>query len=397
MGERPVEARAGARGRTLRPTPESEASARDVQSVFARAVARLAEGTGCDRVAAWTARESGEPYVVAASYRGEPPLTPSREALAALVALDEATDLGRPEIAESLRKLGETHGFSAAAPIESAAEAPPAVLLLGDPRDPRGGVRPRTLAALGATARGLAPAVSAAVAMTRLRHLDQEVRRLDRLARLGDLLAEVAHELRNPLVSIKTFLQLLPDRVDEPEFRTRFLGVVAEELRRMERLLDSVIAHARPPATDGSAAPVAPVLHDVAQLLRYRAAQLEITIEVEAEATLPDVDMGEDALRQVVLNLVLNALDATPEGGAIRLRAMSTDEGVEIAVEDEGPGVPESQRGRIFEPFFSTHPERPGGLGLSISQRMVEEAGGRIALSDRPGGGAVFRLLLPGG
>ncbi len=165
----------------------------------------------------------------------------------------------------------------------------------------------------------------------------------------------------------------------------------------MERLLDSVIAHARPAAADSSPSAVGPVLDSVAQLLGYRAAQSGIRIALDSDPTLPGVSIDEDALRQVVLNLALNALEATPEGGAIWLRSTPAAGGVEIAVEDEGPGIPEPLRGRIFEPFFSTRPDRPGGLGLSISRRIVEEAGGRIALADRAGGGTVFRLFLPVG
>jgi signal transduction histidine kinase len=260
-------------------------------------------------------------------------------------------------------------------------------------------VRPRTLAALAAAARRLEAPAEGAAALARLFHLDEGVRRLDRLAALGDLVAEIVHEVRNPLVSVKTFLQLLPERMDEPDFRTHFLDVVNGELRRIERLLDVVLDHARPRALapEGSSTAVGPVLDSVARLLAHRALERGVELRAESPPDLPGVGLSDDGLRQVTLNLALNAIDVTRPGGVVRLRAQAVPEGVEVLVEDEGPGVPAALRERVFEPFFSTKNERPGGLGLAICRRIVEEAGGRIALADRLGGGAAFRFTLPRG
>jgi signal transduction histidine kinase len=97
----------------------------------------------------------------------------------------------------------------------------------------------------------------------------------------------------------------------------------------------------------------------------------------------------------VVLNLVLNALDATPRGGRVRLALRAAGGEAELRVEDEGPGVAPELRERVFEPFFSTKPDAPGGLGLAISRRIAEEAGGALRLEDAPGGGSCFALRLP--
>jgi signal transduction histidine kinase len=106
--------------------------------------------------------------------------------------------------------------------------------------------------------------------------------------------------------------------------------------------------------------------------------------------------MDHDSLRQVILNLTLNALDATPRDSNVTLRARKTgDEGLELSVEDAGPGVPEELRSQLFEPFFTTRSDRSGGLGLAISKRLVDEAGGTIEVDDAPGGGARFRVALP--
>ena len=122
---------------------------------------------------------------------------------------------------------------------------------------------------------------------------------------------------------------------------------------------------------------------------------LAVRIEVDAPSNLPGVAISGDGLRQVILNLALNAIDATEASGVVRLRAHRVPEGVEVVVEDRGRGIPEPLHDRVFEPFFSTKSDRPGGLGLAISRRIVEEAGGRIVLSDRAGGGSAFRVRLP--
>ena len=109
------------------------------------------------------------------------------------------------------------------------------------------------------------------------------------------------------------------------------------------------------------------------------------------------VALGEDALRQVLLNLVQNALDATPPGGRIRARAERRDDQLWLRVADSGPGIPDALHQHIFEPFFTTRPDRAGGLGLAISRRIAEEAGGRLELEPAraDAGGSVFVLKLP--
>jgi signal transduction histidine kinase len=373
------------------------ASDPDLQTLLARAVVRLADETGCARVAAWSRDAQGRPLVLAARWDGPCTLAPDDAALRALEALARATDLGAAGVDPSLAALPREAGLAAAACLRAGTFGPVAGLLAGGPQDPAGRVRPRTLAALDAAAQRLALPVGAALAAQRLARLDAEVRRIDRLAALGERVAEIVHEIRNPLVSVKTFLQLLPDRAHDPEFRQSFFEVAGEELRRVERLLDVVLEHARPAeAGAGDAcAPVAPTLAALARLVSHGAARAGVELEVDAADALPDAAIGVDALRQVVLNLLSNALAVSPAGTRVRLAAHERGTALEIDVEDAGPGVPPALRERIFEPFFSTRADRPGGLGLAISKRIVEEAGGSIAVEDAPGGGSRFRVSLP--
>jgi len=376
-------------------TPEAPAPS-DVQSIIAAGLRRLVDTTGCGRAAAWMRRDGGEPFVAAASFEDTAPQPPTLAAFAEGARLMSAVDLGTASAPPALRALALQQGFSAIIPVGPRESEPVALLLVGGVADPPGQVRPRTFAALDAAARRLAVPLEAATGLARIARLDEGVRRLDRLAALGDLVAEIVHEVRNPLVSVKTFVQLLPERQDDPEFRTRFSEVVEGELRRIERLLDVVLEHARPRAAapPGTSTAVAPVLDSVARLLAHRALERGVSLSAETPPDLPGVAINDDGLRQVVLNLALNAIDATRSGGCVRLAAARTPDGVEVRVEDEGPGVPLALRERVFEPFFSTKRDRPGGLGLAISRRIVEEAGGVLAITDRVGGGAAFRFTL---
>ncbi len=369
----------------------------DLQTLFARAVVRIADETGCERVVAWSRDAEDRPLVLAACWDGPCTLAPDAAALRALEALPRATDLGAAGVRPPLAGLPRESGLAAAACVRAGTFGPTAFLLAGGARDPAGRVRPRTLAALDAAAQRLALPVGAALAAQRLARLDTEVRRIDRLAALGERVAEIVHEIRNPLVSVKTFLQLLPDRAHDPEFCQSFFEVAGEELRRVERLLDVVLEHARPAevGAEDARAPVGPTLAALARLVSHGAARAGVELEVHATEALPAAAIRVDALRQVVLNLLANALAVSPAGARVRHAARERGDALEIAVEDAGPGVPPALRERIFEPFFSTRADRPGGLGLAISKRIVEEAGGTLAVEDAPGGGSRFRVTLP--
>ncbi len=232
------------------------------------------------------------------------------------------------------------------------------------------------------------------------RERGEELERLDRMAVLGELLAEVAHEVRNPLVSMKTFLQLLPDHRDDHEFTEDFRKVVLEELGRMERLLDALLRQARPERTriaeedEPATSQLGEVFAALSRLLEKRAGYRDVKLQTSIDEALPSVAIGEDPLRQVVLNLVLNALEAAPPSSCVILRGQVAGECVVFSVEDEGPGIPEDLRERLFEPFFSTRRDRTGGLGLAIAKKLVCAAGGEIRVEAGHTGGARFVVEL---
>jgi signal transduction histidine kinase len=202
------------------------------------------------------------------------------------------------------------------------------------------------------------------------------------------------HEIRNPLVSIKTFLHLLGE--EDPAGSAEFRGIAIDEVRRIERLLEVVMQHARPPSAPSPDAigELEPALRSVAQLAGLRAATRSITVDVALAPDVPPAAIAPDALRQVLLNLALNAVEVSAPGAAVRLSAEPAEGGVRVVVEDEGPGVPEALRERVFEPFFSTKP-RAGGLGLAITRRLVEQAGGAIEIRAKEPRGSLFCVTLP--
>ncbi len=366
---------------------------REAQSLLAAAVARLRERTRCEIAVAWTLSPDGTPSVAAASSDGGAPLAPSPIEFEAAIRLSGACALLGSESNPTLRGIAARHGLAAAAPVTSADGRPLAVLLTGASHG--AATRPRELAALTAAARRLALPLAAAEAERQLARLDSDVRRLDRLAALGRMAQELAHEVRNPLVSVKTFLQLLPERRDDPDFTTRFLGVVADELERTLRLLALVIDYPGAEGAPAEPARVAATIESSLELLRPYARQRGVSLAAAPAAADASVALGGDALRQVLLNLLLNAVDATPRGAAVTVAMSALPSAVEIVVSDAGAGVAPELRERVFEPFFTTRGVHHGGIGLAIARGLVEQAGGRIRVRAAAGGGAAFAMELP--
>lgn len=361
---------------------------RDLQTLLSAAVQRVQRFSQSTAVVAWMLRETGQPYVAAAAFSGDPPIAPDASDFRSLAKLPGVTRL---DGSSDLIAIARRHRLSVAVPIPSELGEAIAVLLLG-PETPR----PRILGQLKREAHRMQPLIATAFAVARIERADRDAHRLNRLASLGALSTEIAHELRNPLVSMKTFLQLLPERWGSPEFSDSFLALVGDELRRMERLLDVIITHARPDGqtADHRPANVSAVIDANLALLDHRARTRQVRLESKIPSDLPTVTLGEDHLRQVLLNLLLNAIDATFPGGRVVLSAKRVGDSVDIIVSDEGPGVATELRSEIFEPFFSTRFENAGGLGLAITRRIVQDAGGEIRMSNRDTGGAEFAVRL---
>lgn len=370
------------------------------QALLMRALRRLLRQDGVSGAVAWVDDPGHRPQVVA-SLPAELAMRiqPTREFFDALVRTGAVQVLAEAPHDLHLKALA-AQGIAASAPIAGLGSQPAAVILIYPERVGRP-LRPRTLAVLAEVADQLSQSMATQLALDRLGQMDDAVARLDRLAALGGLVTEIVHEIRNPLVAVKTFLQLLPERRDDPEFNDGFRLLVGEEVQRLERMLDDLLRHARPrstPASIGEGAHIGEAAETTLQLLRYRCRERGVELETRICPDLPALGLAPDALRQLLLNLLLNATQVTPRGGSIRLQADWSDalpNHLLLSVEDDGPGVEPELAARIFEPFWTRRSEGAGGLGLAICKRIVEDAGGTISVQSGPTGGACLCVELP--
>jgi signal transduction histidine kinase len=229
----------------------------------------------------------------------------------------------------------------------------------------------------------------------RLQQSEREAQRAEHLAAVGQMAAGIAHELRNPLMPIKILVQSAADRRPSPGLDGRDLAVLEQEISRLERSIQMFLDFARPPTLEKRTFEAPEILQQIVQLLEARAERQGVRIErrFPDEPLLLQADVGQ--IRQVVLNLLLNALDAVPQGGTITLELRKEGgEWLALSVADSGGGLPAGLGAQIFEPFVSTK-ETGLGLGLSICKRIVEAHEGEIQAANRPEGGAVFTVRLP--
>jgi signal transduction histidine kinase len=223
--------------------------------------------------------------------------------------------------------------------------------------------------------------------------LERQVVQSESLARLGELAAGVAHELRNPIGMISSAAQLLTVAEGLAERDRELLGVVQREATRIEATVSEFVNFAVPPRPSLVPVDARALIERVATMLRPEAERRRIALDVSAGGDLPKFSGDPELLFRALTNLVLNALQVQGEGGGVEIRAQREPAGVAIAVADRGPGIAEADVERVFQPFFS---RRTGGtgLGLSIVQRIVAANGGRIRLATGPGG-TTFTLSFP--
>ena len=227
-----------------------------------------------------------------------------------------------------------------------------------------------------------------------LRESHEQLRRADRLSALGEVAAGLAHEIRNPLASVKGALEILASRAQGGSPDAEFAGIAGRDLARIDRLVSEFLTYARPRQPERRVSDLHGTVEHVVALLRPEAQRAGVIVENDRRALLPALLIDTEQIEQVLFNVVLNALQASSTGTRVRIREDIEGDTAVIDVIDQGPGIAPEHAGRIFDPFFTTK-ARGTGLGLAISQRIVAAHGGTIEALPGPTSGTDIRIRLP--
>lgn len=223
----------------------------------------------------------------------------------------------------------------------------------------------------------------------------QKLLRAEQMMAIGQVAAGVAHELRNPLTSIKGLVQVNVRELTNRGIPSEDLDVIEHEIRRMERTLQTFLDFAKPPKPNRQVVDLSPIVERVLALIGGRARKQNVSLEFTRPQTQVVASVDNDQIQQLVLNLVLNALDAMPRSGRIEVELQPSQDGfVNLYIRDNGPGIAPQILPKVFETFVSSK-ETGVGLGLPLSRRIAEDHGGNLTAYNLPGAGACFHLRLP--
>lgn len=230
-------------------------------------------------------------------------------------------------------------------------------------------------------------------AYSELRQTFAQLLQTEKLASLGELSAGLVHEIRNPLAGIKGAVEIIADELAPDSPRREFAALAQREIDRLDKLVGEFLRFARPALLAQTPADVNEIVRSVAALLEQPAAAQNVALKQELSADLPLVTVDAEQVKQVLLNLGLNALQAMPHGGVVTFRTIRQGDFLALEVEDEGGGIAPAIAARIFDPFFTTK-EKGVGLGLSIAHKIAAQHGAELTLAIGSRG-AVLQFRLP--
>ncbi len=230
----------------------------------------------------------------------------------------------------------------------------------------------------------------------RVEDSQQALLRAEKMAAAGRLTASIAHEVNNPLQSVQNCLHLAGREDVPPEKRKEYFDLARIELDRLMKTMQRMLDFYRPGASRVEDVDALELLKHVLNLTSQQLSQRNIQITTNLPESLPSIYAVSGQIQQIFFNLILNAMDAMPTGGELKIGARARDRGIELTFADTGSGIPEDQRNNIFEPFFSTK-DGGTGLGLTVSYNIVTAHGGTLDIVDRDEPGVCFRLFLPPG
>ncbi|GAB4422041.1 MAG: hypothetical protein OHK0032_17650 [Thermodesulfovibrionales bacterium] len=227
-----------------------------------------------------------------------------------------------------------------------------------------------------------------------LRLAHENMVRTETLAAIGTLAAGVSHEISTPLNTILGFTQLTISELDDSNPIKEDLKVIEQETVRCKRIVQGLLDFARSPRHEEKLTNMNRILDETLTLLEYQPSMKRIVIKRDMDSNIIPVEADQLQLKQVFLNIILNAVQAMPEGGELKITTKNVNKGVEVAISDTGIGIPEEERQKIFQPFYTTKKDGTG-LGLSISYGIIKEHGGEIFVESEIGRGTRFKVFLP--
>jgi signal transduction histidine kinase len=230
----------------------------------------------------------------------------------------------------------------------------------------------------------------------RIKAFEDEFRRANKLSTLGELAGSIAHEIKNPLISIQGFAKRI-EKVDNGEKIREYAGLIDRESGRLSNVLAKLLEFSRMDEPKKELVDINGIVDDTVLFLEHHLTRFKnVALFVEKDETLPQVEIDRIHVQQSLVNIVMNAAQAMPDGGDVRIKTGSSGNYIYVSVADQGEGISPENLDNIFEPFFTTKKKGEGtGLGLSLSKRLVEASNGKIEVESAAGQGSIFKILLP--
>jgi signal transduction histidine kinase len=229
--------------------------------------------------------------------------------------------------------------------------------------------------------------------VTEMKKMEEQMSNSEKLASIGRLAAGIAHEIGNPLTSIFSFVQILRE-IEHDEFKKESLQTIHFHINRISEILKQLSGFTKMPLGEAKECQVNDVIETSINLIQYDKKAREITMKKDLASQLPAVTADCNQLSQVFVNLILNAIDAMPQGGVLTVRSRVSGDDIVIQFEDSGVGIPPEDLIKIFDPFYTTK-EKGTGLGLAVSYNIVKKMNGTLTVESEVGQGTTFTVSLP--
>ena len=229
--------------------------------------------------------------------------------------------------------------------------------------------------------------------ITEKKQTEEVLHRQDKLAAVGQLAAGVAHEIRNPLTSMKGYTEFLQLDETNPE-RLEFLTIILDEIERVNNIVEDFMVLAKPKVIELEEKNIVPVIKNVVLLLEFEARKKNVRLSFDCKQEIIQIECDENRLKQVFLNFIKNGIEAMPNGGELNVQAVIHEKNVQISIHDTGIGIPKEKLEKLGEPFYTTK-KNGNGLGLMVSFKIIENHNGQVFVESEPNKGTTFNIILP--